>query len=155
MREAMSEAMREAGRLLLLDTDGRVLLIEGTDTSAPSGGTWWFTPGGGVEPGETHRDAAVRETFEELGIQVVDVGPPCLEQTIDFTFDSARFHQHELFFSARTPSSVTVDGSLRTELERRSLLGTRWWSVDDLRTTDATIYPADLAEVLQALLGHA
>nr|WSX75831.1 NUDIX domain-containing protein [Streptomyces sp. NBC_00899] len=45
--------------------NGRVLLIKRADT-----GEWAF-PGGGVEPGETPRTTAARETLEETGLRVV------------------------------------------------------------------------------------
>ena len=37
--------------------------------AAPDRGSWWFTPGGGLDPGESHRDGAVRELFEETGLR--------------------------------------------------------------------------------------
>jgi hypothetical protein len=39
-----------------------------------------------------------------------------------------------------------------TELERRALLGLRWWTVDDLRATDETVYPATLADLVAEAL---
>ena len=62
MREV---SVRICGRLLLL-IDHRVLLVRETDP-AVSGVQWWALPGGGVEPGEDPRAAAVREVAEETG----------------------------------------------------------------------------------------
>jgi 8-oxo-dGTP diphosphatase len=48
---------RQAGRAILRDADGRVLLIHFVLPNM----TFWATPGGGVEPGETALEAAHRE----------------------------------------------------------------------------------------------
>jgi ADP-ribose pyrophosphatase YjhB (NUDIX family) len=44
------------------DGDGRILLIRRTDNN------YWSIPGGGLEPGESVRQATVREVMEETGI---------------------------------------------------------------------------------------
>jgi 8-oxo-dGTP pyrophosphatase MutT (NUDIX family) len=46
------------------DGSGRVLLARHVE------GNRWLLPGGGVEPGETPADAAVREAWEETGLIV-------------------------------------------------------------------------------------
>ncbi|MBC7679310.1 MAG: NUDIX domain-containing protein, partial [Pseudorhodobacter sp.] len=60
---------RTAARVLLLDGRDRVLLFRGGDPHLPERGTWWFTPGGGLDPGEQTVDGAVRELFEETGLR--------------------------------------------------------------------------------------
>ena len=50
-------AIRQAARVLLLDRAGRVLLFKGHDPARPELGSWWFTVGGGVDEGETVRQA--------------------------------------------------------------------------------------------------
>lgn len=44
------------------DDRGRILLIHRTDNK------YWSIPGGGMEPGESIREAAVREVKEETGL---------------------------------------------------------------------------------------
>ena len=50
--------------VILHPTTGEVLLHKREDFRA------WSLPGGGIEPGETWQEAAVRETFEETGYRV-------------------------------------------------------------------------------------
>ncbi|MEU5160438.1 NUDIX hydrolase [Streptomyces sp. NPDC020875] len=49
-------------------TDGRLLLVR---RRKPEPGLLWQHPAGGIEPGETAEQAAVREAHEEAGITVV------------------------------------------------------------------------------------
>lgn len=53
-------------RLVVIDGNNRVLLVR--HTYMPG----WHCPGGGVDPGETAREAALRETREETGLFVPD-----------------------------------------------------------------------------------
>lgn len=55
---------RRSARALLLDDDGRLVLIKRTK---PGQFPYWTTPGGGVEPGESTTGALERELDEELG----------------------------------------------------------------------------------------
>jgi 8-oxo-dGTP diphosphatase len=50
----------------LFDTAGRVLIAQRPEGKHMAG--WWEFPGGKVAPGETDRDALVRELREELGV---------------------------------------------------------------------------------------
>ena len=67
---------RQAARTLLI-ADGSVLLIKGCDPARPEAGTWWLTPGGGIDDGESLEVAAVREVLEETGLQLApdELGP--------------------------------------------------------------------------------
>jgi 8-oxo-dGTP diphosphatase len=55
------------GSAVLITNADRVLL--GRRNKEPNFGRW-VLPGGKIEPGETHQQAAIREAFEELGIHI-------------------------------------------------------------------------------------
>jgi hypothetical protein len=48
------------------------------------------------------------------------------------------------------PFTVVTDG--HTEDEQLSMLGHRWWKLDELRTTAERIWPTDLPRLLEAVL---
>jgi len=63
------DAPRRSAILLATDGEGRVLLVR------QRGGPFkhaWLLPGGGLEPGETFRDALAREVREETCLDVSD-----------------------------------------------------------------------------------
>ncbi|PRC62779.1 exopolyphosphatase, partial [Mycobacterium sp. ITM-2017-0098] len=63
-----------SARIVLLDQDGAVLLLCGSDPAGADRATpaprWWFTIGGAAQVGESLAQAAVRELEEETGLQV-------------------------------------------------------------------------------------
>lgn len=138
---------REAARIILRDERGRVLLLRGSDPDRPGTPSWWITPGGGLQPGESHEQAARRELREETGLTLDDVDGPVFEHTVLFDYAGRHHEQHELFFTATVAVfAITHEG--RTELERHALNDERWWSAEELRATAEAVYPTNLAELI-------
>ena len=64
----MTGVVKRAARAIVIDDDGRLLLVKRTK---PGRAPYWTTPGGGVEPGDVSvKHAMVRELREELGAEV-------------------------------------------------------------------------------------
>jgi 8-oxo-dGTP pyrophosphatase MutT (NUDIX family) len=92
--------IREAARVIVLDELDRVLVR----FAFPDGRTVWATVGGGLEPGETHEDAARRELVEEAGLDDVELGPCVWAREHLFTGPIDFDGQRERYFLVRTPA---------------------------------------------------
>ena len=143
---------RRAARVVLV-ADGRVLLQHGFDPGRPEAGSWWLTPGGGLNDGESVEDGAVREVLEETGLRLspAQLGPVIATRVASFEFEHRRFRQSESFFTVNV-EAFTPQHHGWDEVEQRALLDHRWWTVDELRTTDETVYPSELADLVSAVL---
>jgi 8-oxo-dGTP pyrophosphatase MutT (NUDIX family) len=143
---------RTSARVLLIDDAGRVLLVHGLDPSEPEKGSWHFPVGGGVEDGESLEQAARREVIEETGISDIHLGPHIWNREVEFPFlEDLWLVQQERYFVART-STTELDDSGFTELERRQIVGLRWWTAADLAATADIVYPTALKTALADLV---
>jgi len=148
--------LRTGARVLLLDAAGRVLLLRGRDPHRPDAPAYWFTVGGGLEPGESPRQGARRETREETGILLrdADLAGPVWREVAEFDFGGRPYRQDQEFFVARV-GCAEVDTSGFHDVERGSIDAHRWWTADELDTTAETVYPRGLARLVREALGVA
>ncbi len=135
----MSDARERtsAGGVVVRDGDAlEVCLIR------PAGRSIWGLPKGGVEPGESYADTAVREVAEETGIDGVverEIG------AIDYSFysrqDGGRIHKTVHYFLVRA-----VGGD--TARHDHEVSEARWMTLDD--ALGAMTYPNEREIVRQA-----
>jgi 8-oxo-dGTP diphosphatase len=108
-RAGKHDVTRVAAYGLVVEED-RILLCRIAEALSADRGNWTL-PGGGIDFGEDPRDAAVREVFEETGLQVritdlVDVDSHLFE------FDDGRMHAVRIIYRTEV-----LDGELANEVD--------------------------------------
>jgi ADP-ribose pyrophosphatase YjhB (NUDIX family) len=130
-----SEKIRVRVSVLVAGDEG-VLLVR----HEKAGRTYWLLPGGGLEYGETLKQAAHRETLEETGLDVAIGDLALVWETL--APDGSR-HLVNLCFSARVAS-----GTLRASQDSR-VHEARFITLGELRSLD--MHPP-LAEPIETLV---
>ena len=145
--------LRQAGRIFVLDEEQRVLLMhERRDIGSER--THWITPGGGVEPGESLVQAALREVYEETGLRL-ELDPaaqPMYSERVRFSIAGRDIDQTNYYFLVRVPSGLPVRPAGHTDIEQLVVLGHRWWPLDELAASDVVREPVTMVELIERAL---
>ena len=132
--------IREAVRCLVVDTSGRALLIRYADSRVKS--SWWFPPGGGLEPGEDHDAAIRRELREELGRDDLTIGSWIGRRR--HTFWLGRWMTQQERWVLCRAEHFDIDSAHLASLAVEGILEMRWWSAEELRSAGVVTSPRDL-----------
>ncbi|HCT81516.1 MAG TPA: NUDIX hydrolase [Micromonosporaceae bacterium] len=149
---------REVVRLVVRDSQDRILLFHTHELSAPELGTWWELPGGGIDEGETVPDTALRELREETGITVSpdQVGPPTWRRTASFRHRQVRHVQHEVVVVVELNGpGPSINEAERLDYEMEDYFDFRWWPIAEVVDSMEIFYPRDLPSLLSPFLAGA
>jgi 8-oxo-dGTP pyrophosphatase MutT (NUDIX family) len=91
---------------------------------------YWFTIGGRVEGTETHRQTAIRELREEVGlvVQETDLVGPVHHGEHSCSLAGVAYRSHATFFAAKVEEVPVRPLGLSDE----SITDARWWAPEEL-----------------------
>lgn len=144
---------RPSSRLIILSPENNVLLFNFSHKNdALSGMSYWATPGGGLELDESFEQAALRELQEETGLKRDSAGAAVASRTFPMQLpDGETVLAEERFFIIHA-EKTDIDCSGWSEKEKGVIQNHYWWTLEELRNTNQTIFPHDL--IIDILCGN-
>jgi 8-oxo-dGTP pyrophosphatase MutT (NUDIX family) len=142
---------RDSARVIVINSDGHVLLLRADDphTDHPP---CWITPGGGVEPGEELLAAACRELLEETGHTVEPsalIGPVAVAEG-PAEFRGEALYITDTYFAVVVDDDFTFDHGANVDaIEAEIINDCAWFAPEQCETWHETVYPKGLAQLVR------
>lgn len=144
--------IRKRASALLISADNRLFLFKFEFAFLDHGKTFWVTPGGGVNEGESFKQGLRRELYEELGLDVTVTEPYAFFRKMPFTHKSGEeFISDERFFVVKVPDENVIFSNM-SAVEKKLTKEGKWWSVDDIRSSSEEFFADDLDSILENIL---
>jgi ADP-ribose pyrophosphatase YjhB (NUDIX family) len=131
----------------LFRNNNRILVSEGFDKIKQD---YYYRPlGGGIEYGETSRDAVAREIREELDVEIEDIRFLGVVENI-FVYQGEQGHEIVFVFDAEfaDKSLYELDEIDGYEQEADVKFKAKWYSLGETGNGDGRLVPENLAELL-------
>ena len=133
--------------ICLFRNGNRILVSEGFDTIKQD---YYYRPlGGGIEYGESSREAVLREIQEELGVEVNNLQLIGVLENI-FIYEGQQGHEIVFVFDAEftDKSLYKFDEIDSYEQEANVSFKAKWYSLDKIEKSSGRLVPEDLAKLL-------
>lgn len=112
-----------SGTVILEDADGRVLIVKAHYKE------YWTFPGGMLDDRESPKQAAIREVFEEVGLELD-------ESTVSFCWVASRMSQQLMTYQFVFAAPLREEDKSKIILEPSEISDYRFVSRDDVRSDD-------------------